>query len=212
MSGLVDFFVPREKKFFELLQKQVGLLHSSTKELLTSLEEETLKDIKLKKAFNFIEKKSDESDILSHQIVDFLHQTFITPINREDIQALSVNINRVNDSIEKIASSILFFKIRTLESYFLRQIKIVHQMTHILTLMFKNPLAYKVNREHIEKIHLLERKGDELYKLGIGHIFDNQHSSIDIIKEKELYEISEDTIDEIKYIADIMQTILINHS
>lgn len=208
----MDFFVPREKKFFELLEKQVLLLHISMKVLLKSLDGATLQDAKLKKSFNFIEKKSDESDVLSHQIVDFLHQTFITPINREYIQALSVNFNRVNDSIEKISSSILFFKIRKLESYFIKQIKILHQMTYILTLMFKNPLAFKVNRMHIEKIHVLEHKADQLYKLGITHIFNNQHSSIDVIKEKELYEIAEDTIDEIKYIADIMQTILINHS
>lgn len=212
MSGVIDFFIPREKKFFEHLQKQIGLLETCALKLYTTTNKSKPKEAELKKLLHFIEEKSDKSTRISRQIIDELHQTFITPIDREEIQNLSVNINRVNDTLEKIASSILFFKLKKLNIYFVKQLSVIGKIVHVLTLIFVNPLSQRPNQLHIEKIHSLEVDGDKLYKQGMSYIFNNNTSPIDIIKQKELFDIAEDAVDEMEYISDIIQTVLINHS
>lgn len=212
MSGFIDFFVPREKKFFEQFQNQVKLLYSGAESLTAMSKKNPPTTFELKKTLAFIEDKSDESEKISHEITEYLHQTFITPIDREEIQAISTNINRVIDSIEKIAAGILFFKIKKLDRYFLKQLIVLKKTAETLTLIFQNPLSIKANRPHLETVRKLEKEGDELFKKGIGYIFNNNHSAIDVIKQKELYEITEEAIDDMQFIADIMQTVLINHS
>lgn len=84
-------------------------------------------------------------------------------------------------------------------------------MVDTLKLIFKNPLSIKENRSLIDKVIRLEKEADTIYTEGMTDLFKRKYDAIEIIKLKELYDITEDAIDEIKYIADIMETVLITH-
>ncbi|MCL4415106.1 MAG: DUF47 family protein [Actinobacteria bacterium] len=167
MSGIIDLLIPREKKFFKYLDSQVLLLDDCIKHLDKSLKnkKKILRrtqdlDRQTEKTLEYLHKKSDEAEKVSREIINLLHQTFITPIDREEIKSLSSSINFIIDSIEKIANGLFYFKIKKMDDYFLKQLRVLKESIEVLKLIFEEPLSSKRNRLHIEKIKTLEREGD----------------------------------------------------
>lgn len=212
MAGLIDFFIPKEKKFFQLLSKLVTILQDCVEQLRLISPSRPLSRKSLKKNLSYFLNQSEKGDMIMNEITLSLHKTFITPIDREDIQLLALNINRVIDSIEKIVANLYYFKIKKIDLYTKNQLLILKKATDVLHVLFDESLVHIKNQKHIEEIKKLEEKGDSLYKEGIANLFQNHHNAIEIIKRKELYQMAEEAIDDIKHIAEILETILITNS
>lgn len=212
MAGILDLFIPKEKKFFEYLDKQIVLLDESSSLLNNLVKKEGKDEKKFHKGVLVLHHKSDQADHISREIVTHLHKTFITPIDRDEIKALSTHLGFIIDSHEKIASIIYYLKIKNLPKDFLQQIKILKQAVRLLKYIFEEPLSPKHNEETIEKIKEMERKADSVYSMAIGELFSDGKNAIEIIKRKELYDTVEDTIDDICYVSDLLETIIINNS
>ncbi len=211
MAGILDLFIPKEKKFFEYIDKQIAFLDESSS-LLNSLIKERANEKKFHKGILLLHHKSDQADHISREIVTHLHKTFITPIDRDEIKALSTHLGFIVDSHEKIASIIYYLKIKKLPMHFLKQVKILTEAVRLLKYIFKEPLSRKRNEETIEKVKELERKADSVYSMAIAELFSDGKNAIEIIKRKELYDTVEDTIDDICYVSDLLETIIINNS
>lgn len=211
MSGIIDLFIPKEKKFLEYIDRQIVLLDDCIKELDAFSKNGAINQNKLKQALNYINKKSEESDLVTTETITSLHQAFVTPIDREEIKSLVSSINNIIDSIKKIANCVLYFKIKRLDSHLLKQLKILDKIVAALKLIFEEPLFLKRNRVHIDTVKKLEDEADDVFRDAIGGLFSNSHNAIEIIKQKELYEITEDAIDDAKRIVDILETVLINN-
>lgn len=211
MSGIIDLFIPKEKKFLEYIDRQVILLDSCIRQLNKLAKDGKINPVQLRKALDQINKKSDESDLVTRETISSLHKTFITPIDREEIKSLVASINHIIDSVKRIASCILYFKIEKLDLHLLKQLEILNQTVTTLKLIFEEPLLLERNRVYIDKIKKLEDKADDVFRVAIGNLFDNSHDPIQIIKQKEMYEITEDAIDDAKRIVDILETVLINN-
>lgn len=212
MSGIIDFFIPKDKKFFEYLNQQISLLNNCVNHLNSLTQKKKVNRKQFKKALLFTRQISEKTDKLTQEVTNALHQTFITPIDRDEIQSLSTNLNRIIDSVEKIIASIYYFKIEKIDTYFIKQIKILQETVSILKMMFKKPLNIKGNRSAIEKVKYLEKKGDDTYRQAIGNLFNNSHSTMEVIKQKEIYQIIEEAIDEAKVTTEVFETVLINNS
>lgn len=211
MAGILDLFIPKEKKFFEYIDKQIAFLDESSS-LLNNLIKERANEKKFHKGVLLLHHKSDQADHISREIVTHLHKTFITPIDRDEIKALSTHLGFIVDSHEKIASIIYYLKIKKLPVHFLKQVKILMEAVRLLNYIFEEPLSRKRNEETIEKVKELERKADSVYSMAIAELFSNGKNAIEIIKRKELYDTVEDTIDDICYVSDLLETIIINNS
>ena len=212
MVKIIDLFIPREKKFFDYLDRQISLLDDCIKKLSELSKTKNNKPEQLEKTLLYMRKKSDEGDRNAREITNSLHQTFITPIDREEIQSLSTSISGVIDSVENISASLFYFKIKKLDSYFLQQLEILGTATSVLKNIFKGSFVFKKHKANIEKIKELEDTADDVFIKSVGYIFNNHHNAIAIIKQKELYEYAEEAIDGVKHIADILEAVLINNS
>lgn len=212
MAGILDLFIPKEKKFFEYLDQQVTILDESSSLLDKLIKKEKTWDTKFHKDILVLHRKSDEVDRISREIVTHLHKTFITPIDRDEIKSLSTHLGFIVDSHEKIASIIYYLKIKKLDRHFLSQMKILKRAVSLLKYVFEEPLSSKRNKETIEKIKELERQADATYSQAIGELFSNGKNPIELLKKKELYDMVEETIDDICYVTDLLETIIINNS
>lgn len=212
MAGILDLFIPKEKKFFEYLDKQIVLLDESSRLLNSLIIRDGKDEKKFYKDVGLLHHKSDTVDQISREIINHLHKTFITPIDRDEIKALSTHLGFIVDSHEKIASIIYYLKIKELDKHFLRQMKILKKAVRLLKYVFEEPLSPRRNEETIEKIKEMERQADAAYSLAIRELFSNGANAIEIIKRKELYDMVEDTIDDICYVSDLLETIIINNS
>lgn len=211
MSGIIDLFVPREKKFFIELEKQIEILDDCFRQLDFLSQKGKVNFKQLEKVLNKVIKKSDEADKINQGIINSLHQTFITPIDRDEIQNLSTNINRIIDSIEKIIAGVFYYKIEKNDKYFLAQLAILQKSIKELKSMFNKPLSAKGHRDSILTIRRQEKEGDRIFRKAIGYLFNNSHNPIDVIKLRELYTVTEDAIDDTKVVGDIFEMVLINN-
>lgn len=212
MAGILDLFIPKEKKFFEYIDKQIILLDKSSVTLNEIISIEPANEREYLKKISILRQNSEEVNRIAREIINHLHNTFITPIDRDEIKSLTTHLSFISDSQEKIASTIYNFRIKKLNSQFLEQAKILLQSVSLLKYVFEEPLSPKRNKETLEKIKDLERKADGIYRIAIGELFSNGKEAIDIIKRKELYDMAEDAIDDICEVSDLLETIIINNS
>lgn len=211
MSGILDLFVPKDKKFFEYLNKQIVLLIEASKILDAFVSKEYDKK-RLDKYLLRIKANSKEVDEIYLEITNTLHKTFITPIDRDEIKSLSTNLTLIIDSFEKIITTISYLEIKRLDSNFLKQVIILQKAVKLLEFLFVEPLSAKRNRENLLKISQLEIDADDLYRTAIGELFKKKKNAIEILKRRELYDVVENAIDDIRVTSDILETIIINNS
>ena len=212
MAGLIDFVIPRERKFFDTLFSQVDLLELCI-DKLTSFSKNGINQPKYqKKILTFIVKKRDSSQEISKDLISSLHQTFITPIDRTEIKSLSLALNQSLNSVKKITEAICYFNIEKIDVYSKKQLYNLKKACQILVAIFKNPLSLKENRPRIEQIRKIEIDSDEVYRDAVEKLFNNGHDPIQLFKTLKLYEEAEDAIDKLDNIADIWESILINHA
>lgn len=199
--------LPKEKKFFEFLDEMSKhILDAATllNEMITKFE--NIGEFKSK--IRLIEHKADE---VSHRISKELNETFITPIDREDIFSLVHALDNVVDSIDVVASRIFMFKIKTpiefgpqLAGLLLSQAKFISQVVKKLE-------DSKGTFDMLVSIRDLESEGDTIFQQAITQLFEQEKDAIELIKKKEILEILEKAIDRAQRIAIVCEGILIKN-
>jgi uncharacterized protein Yka (UPF0111/DUF47 family) len=210
MSGIIDLFIPKEKKFFEYLQKQAALLESSNKLLRDIVKKKKIDQKILKKSLKEIDANSEKGDKILNEVLTSLHESFITPIDREYILLLSTNINRSINSIKKIVIAVQYYQLKSVENTFLNQLELLDSVSKELKTLFEKPLAFTQNKKYLQTIQILETKADQIYRKNLDSIIFDKTNLMNAIRMKDIYDKTEDAIDDMKYIADIFQIILIN--
>ena len=203
-------FMPKEVKFFDYLNMQAENIvkaadcfkHAVKK---GSFDEETVKKIK-----NF----EHEGDTLSHEIVDMLNRTFITPIDREDIYALANTLDDILDMINSMANRIRLYKLDTNDEHMAQFADTIDQSTQALANAVKHMHDTKRARRVLDyciEVNRLENMGDQIREKAISRLFENEKDPIMVIKWKEIYEVAEGTLDTCEHVAKVIEAILVKH-
>src|SRR5690625_1710028 len=129
-----------------------------------------------------------EADQLVHQIIHDLNKVFITPIEREDILALATHMDDVLDGLESTSALFEMFSITKMDEYveqFVDNIsKCVIEIDKAIDLLAGKKLLQM--REHAIKIKDYESKCDEIRRISIKHLFQNEKDPIQIIQYKDI--------------------------
>ena len=155
-----------------------------------------------------------EADSLVREIFSELNSTFITPLDREDMQRVASKIDDTIDHMDGIASRLHSYKITTAPPHALdianelvKATKEVELMTSKLQNM-KNPSTMI---EHCRKTSAIEHKVDDLYKLAMTELFEGT-DAIQIIKLKDIYESMETASDRCVDVADVVEDIVLKYT
>ncbi len=156
-----------------------------------------------------------EGDRITHETMDALNKTFITPIDREDIHALISKLDDILDFIDAAAHRMLGYRI---EAPTPELVKISAQLIKPIEAI-KSALLLLDNMRHQKRIldlcveiNRLENEADVLHREAIMHLFDEEKDPIRVIKMKEIYEGLENATDACEDVADIIQTVVIKYS
>ncbi|MUT65645.1 DUF47 domain-containing protein [Paenibacillus sp. NEAU-GSW1] len=149
-----------------------------------------------------------------HKMLKELNKTFITPIEREDIMALTTSLDDVLDGIEACASRFEMYNIQEKDEYItlfgdilLRSANQIKKAIYLLT--DKKLLAI---REPNIAINELENQADDLLRVAIKSLFTNVKDPIELIKRKEIYEMLEQTTDYCEDVANTLESIIMRNS
>ena len=157
-----------------------------------------------------------EGDRLAHLIFDELGTTFITPFDREDIQALASHMDDVIDGINNCAKRIAIYNPRPigdsgkeLSLLVQKEADYICKAMDELDTFRKNPATL---REYCSKLHDIENQADDVYELFITKLFEEEKDCIEIIKIKEIMQILEKTTDSAEYVGKILRTLIVKYA
>ncbi|MCM3749289.1 DUF47 family protein [Paenibacillus pasadenensis] len=155
-----------------------------------------------------------QCDRYTHTIIIELNKTFITPIEREDIMALTTALDDVVDEIEACASRFEMYQVMDKDEYIRlfadNLVRCSHQVKNAIYLLSQKKLL--AIREPNIAINELENQADDLLRVGIKALFANEKDPIELIKRKEIYEMLEQTTDHFEDVANTLETIIMRNS
>ena len=202
--------LPREEKFFALFLKQVENICAAAELMRSGAKAGNSSLAKAGEQIKALETKGDE---ITHDIFTRLNQTFITPLDPEDIQALSVSLDNVLDGIEDAAHRMVAYHLEPLTPTMLELCDIVHQCAQSLQRAFEvlDQNKKKV-MEHCIEINRLENEADRVVRAAVAELFETEKDAILLIKLKEVYDFLEATTDYCEDVADTLQTVVVKNS
>ncbi len=155
-----------------------------------------------------------QTDEITHRCIEALHKTFITPIERTDIQHLIKRLDDIIDCIDGAASRIAMYDLDFVRPEAVEMAHVLLQATREIELALK-ALRDKKNvdfiRQQCIKIYDLENKGDEIQRKAILRLF-KEGEPILIIKWKEIFERLEMAVDRCEDVGNIIEGVVIASS
>lgn len=203
--------IPKEEKFFDLFEAQAAYNVEAAR---------LFKELAQKWDANspIIDKLRDiehEADITTHEVIDRLNRTFITPFDREDIHALAKELDDVVDLIQSVSVRMKLFHIKRGHEDLVELADTLWQATeNVLKAVreikdLSNPTRLK---DYCIEINRLENAGDQSLGHAIGRLFSGKPDPLEVIQWKEIYESVEEAIDKCENVANTIESIMVKHS
>lgn len=206
-------FLPREELFYDLLEASAGEAQASA-ELLGRLLVNLNDDKKPSDLADFIAHRRKDKEI-TQQINEALCRSFVTPIDREDIVALSDALYKIPKNIERIGERLMAYGLRPWQNDFQRQSDVLSRATETMVFMvrslrtLKNPDEIRAKNRLLQK---LEGEGDELMLELFTKLFREVNDVKEILMRKDIYELLEKAIDRFRDAGNIVVQIVLKHT
>jgi len=156
-----------------------------------------------------------DGDKITHQTMDRLNRTFVTPLDREDIHALISKLDDILDFVDAAANRMILYRIKEPKPEALRLadilFKSVEELKRAISLLRNLKQPQEILKLCIE-INSLENEGDSVLRGGVAKLFDEAQDPLLIIKWREIFENLETAIDRCEDVANILEGIVIKYS
>jgi predicted phosphate transport protein (TIGR00153 family) len=201
--------LPRQEKFFASFVSQVRLISEASRLLL-----EAVKDgnSHLARTAVRIQQLEHEGDEIIHDIFTRLNQTFITPLDPEDIHSLSSRLDDVLDGIEDAAYRMVAYRLEPIPPTVIELCQVVYDCALSLEKAFEALNKDQKLLDHCIEVNRLEDYADQLVRRAIADLFQQETDPIALIKQKEIYEFLEDTTDRCEDVTDVLQSVVVKNS
>ena len=214
MSKIISFFLPKETKFFDLLNKQSETVLQASEEFANFLKEyNSVDEQKRRQIIEKIKKIEDKGDTQTYEIIEMLNKSLVTPFDREDIHHLAVFMDDILDLIDGASRKMNLYKMEGVNALMVKQAELVHELVKKIHSVINNLHKLPEAKRLCEHLYSIENKGDALYEEAISTLFrDEKLKATDLIKYKDLHEELENIFDKGKEIADVIQAIVIKYN
>lgn len=200
--------LPKQEGFFDLFEKQVGIINSGAHilaDLMTDFQhvEDTAFKVKA------IEHDGDE---VAHEIMKKLNMTFVTPLDREDIHSLTCALDDILDYIEAATDRMVLYEINQPTESAIKLARILADATDLTVEAVGHLRSMKNSsaiREACVAINRLENQGDQANRAALAKLFQMDDRPIEALKWREVYNNIESAIDKCEDVADILEAIVL---
>ncbi len=205
LNALMRWLKPREMVFFDLLESAASNVYQASQ--LFDLEIRTGDPVRFAELRRQMKDLEHIGDDYTREIIDRLNQTFVTPIEREDIMALAHAIDDVVDALHAVCERLILYRITHIMPAVTEISSIIvegsGELLHLIRFL-RNMSNQKEIRDRIRRVHTLENKADSIYHAALAQIFENPTDTIELIKWKELLNRIEDATDKIELVAKVV--------
>lgn len=201
--------LPREEKFYHLFHRQVEIISEAARLLLDGVRSGKSRLEGAATEITVLEHKGDE---VIHEVFNRLNQTFITPIDPEDIHAVASALDNVLDGIEDTSHRLVSYRIDPIPPVMVTLAEMVaacaKEMHAALSELEKNGATM----QHCIEINRIENEADRIGRSAVADLFNSEKDPIQIIKLKEVFDYLEATVDSCEDVADVLQNVVVKNS
>jgi predicted phosphate transport protein (TIGR00153 family) len=208
MARLTQVFAPRDRVYFELFE-EAGRNIVTACDLLDRLLSDYPENKEL--AAEILDCEH-EGDRIVHDIVHRLNQTFVTPIDREDILALASALDDIVDFTEEVADYLGLYRIEAPMEQAIRLAHVLKDAAHHIAAAIPRLRSFGDISHYTVEINRLENEGDRITREAVASLFDGGIDPMVVIRWKDVFERLEAAIDATERVANIMEGIVIKNS
>jgi uncharacterized protein Yka (UPF0111/DUF47 family) len=199
-----------QDKFFDLLEASAQEARASVEALVKLVADPSQTTL----AYEFVESRRKEKE-LRGQISEAVYSTFVTALEREDIESLANALYRIPKTVEKFGTRLLLTPQHIKGVDFMPQINFLAQATATVLEMVQS-LRKGVHLEEIRKLNdkmqYLEGEADKAMNESLRGLFSGQHDAITVVARKDLYELLEKIIDRCRDVGNVIANIALKNS
>jgi predicted phosphate transport protein (TIGR00153 family) len=208
MPRLSEILVPRDRQYFDLFDEAAGnVLRAADllERMLRSFPEhgDLARDILI---------CEQEGDRITHDIIRRLNETFVTPIDREDILALASAFDDVVDYTEEVADFLGLYKIEAPMTQAQQLARVLRDACRQLVEAMPRLRRFDDMSHYMIEVHRLENDGDRISRDALAALFDNGVDPMMVIRWKDIFERLEQAIDSTEHVANILEGIVIKNA
>ena len=199
--------IPREEKFYNDFQALADELMVGAR----LLEEMLAPERPVWDKADEIKEVEHKCDFLTHEIIQRLNRTFVTPLDREDIHALARSLDDVMDAIDDSASLVRFYRLDRIRFGARELAQIITSSAKQVRLAIDAMEHHKAMTVHAIEINRLENEADRTHQQAVMRMFDEEHDPITVMKWKETLDFLEDATDRCEDVANVLEGVMVKH-
>lgn len=200
--------IPREEAFFTLLEAAARNVLLAARDLRNLFE--NYRDVPAR--VQEIRDKEHEGDRLTHELLDMVDRTFVTPLEREDIHLLARGLDDICDATLLVADRMLLYRIEepTRESISLVRILVrCCEEIDVAMPLLRSKRQIREAHSHCVEIDRLEDMGDRVARDALMKLFEDPGDVMEVLKWKEFYDALEEAIDHTENVADLLRGVVL---
>lgn len=201
--------LPREEEFFDLFVEVAKRNQEAAVKLRELFEAPPERRTPIVEAIKRLEHECDQ---VTHEVVNRLDRTFITPLDREDIHQLASDLDDVIDTIDGTARRAQIFHLGTAPQGVRQLAEVIGRMTDTLGEAVGRLKKGDDVIKYCVQAKSLEEEGDVIYHEALGQLFEKETNAIELVKWKEIYDNLERTLDEAEDVANVVESIALKHA
>jgi hypothetical protein len=208
---ILDILLPREVAFFEYMNEQAGVFHEACKTFkrladgMGKMPQDEMRAL----AADIKDAEMRGDDIERH-IIEELDSTFITPLDREDIHSIAINIDRSLDLLNDASQRLEMYGIRRKSKGIAAFASIILDISGELKKLIAGLEDKEGADPAVRSIHRLENDADYLFHTSLVELFEGR-DPVEIIKYKDVYECLEGVVDSVHHVAKLVNGVIVKH-
>jgi predicted phosphate transport protein (TIGR00153 family) len=199
--------IPKEEQFFSLFRSTTNEIQAAAEHLKAMFAVEPPDASRI----DIIRDAEHRCDTLTHDTIQRLHRTFITPFDREDLYTMATTLDTVMDAIDHAASLVRNYRITHVPSGARELVHTVTQSAERLNAAMDALAKGQPVQPHAVEINRLENEADHAYQRAIQHLFDTVTDPIVLIKSKDLLDVLEQVTDCCEDVANVIEGVVVKH-
>ena len=201
---------PEDKMFFTYFQDSAEICQKTAR-LYDKIMHDHLNDEFKEKALKYKKK----SKLSYKAVLKQLNKSFITPIEREDIQTIAVQLNKITKKIVKACLNLEVYRLNDYTDEMKKQaltlVQATDKLAEIIKLFKKVSDVEKITKLNIE-MKEIESHGDEIHRRAMGNLFSGKYEALDVIKLRDMYKEIENAFDACFYVTDTILNVVLKQS
>lgn len=200
--------IPREERFFD----DFSALAEQIRQGAALLDAMLAPDRPIWDKADEIKEVEHKCDFLTHEIIQRLNRTFVTPLDREDIFALARSLDDVMDAIDACATLVRLYNIETMRFGARELTRIIIDSVEQIACAMRALEGRRGVAECAVEINRLENEADRLHQQAVQALFRDEHDAVKIIKWKEILDFLEEATDRCEDVANVVEGVVVKHA